>query len=177
MDWFTLFLRECLSIVHGHTTNPGWFSFLSNLIATVRSHWNLPNSAPSQRVHQIFMLLNLNAVMSIIANVPAAIVSTVCCLFSRPLLMLHLTSFTRSLHAVLCGGSPILPLTALRCYRSSCQWMNFPFTNKTLGQTDFLPWPFVPVLLVYVRTSLQAMPRRNVFMSVKLSPLKKINFL
>jgi len=37
------------------------------------------NITAAQRVPQTFMLLNLNAVMSIISNVPAAIVSTVSC--------------------------------------------------------------------------------------------------
>lgn len=55
-------------------------AFLSNLVATV----GCPNYAFRHgrclryRADQIFMLLNLNAVMSIIANVPAAICSTVC---------------------------------------------------------------------------------------------------
>lgn len=51
-------------------------AFLANLLATVRS-LPLLLSTLLMPYHQIFMLLNLNAVMSIIANVPAAIASTV----------------------------------------------------------------------------------------------------
>ena len=53
-----------------------FIAFLANLIATVSG----PPSGSCSVIDkvQIFMLLNLNAVMSIIANVPAAIASTVC---------------------------------------------------------------------------------------------------
>ena len=51
------------------------YSFFSNLLAVV------------------FILLNLNAVMSVIFNVPAAIFSTVCVLYHP----IHHTKFTISL--------------------------------------------------------------------------------
>ena len=55
--------------------------FLANLIATVcilnHHTCKLPFEELTHNILQIFMLLNLNPIMSIIANVPAAIVSTV----------------------------------------------------------------------------------------------------
>lgn len=50
--------------------------FLANLLATVSYLCTVP-SRPQLNTCQTFMLLDLNPVMSIIANVPAAIASTV----------------------------------------------------------------------------------------------------
>ena len=64
-------------------------AFLANMIATVSHSIDLTISTTSY-LFQIFMLLNLNAVMSIIFNVPAAIASTIVALRA----VRRLTNFT-----------------------------------------------------------------------------------
>jgi len=56
-----------------------WVSFLANLVATVPFAWPSSIILFLTGLPQTFMLLNLNAIMSVIANVPAATAATVCC--------------------------------------------------------------------------------------------------
>ena len=82
-------------------------AFFVNLIATVCIHIHKP--PPKELTHtslQIFMIINLNPIMSIIANVPAAIASTVR-IYSYNFLYIHVANIKSFNRLLLAGLSDV----------------------------------------------------------------------